>query len=215
MGFDFASLLMHVTTKTFAPAGDGESSSDCRNARGDATTNVLGQIDYEHMEIHNGDHYFLTDAQTINAGTSDAVDYLLVVPDTTKWVHMTIDADGSAKTAMYLYEDATVTPTSDGDYTGWTTETGRNNNRNSGNTPGLAIYSKAGTSDASSDYGDVITLYEYSGGSDTNQSRTPAAVRASREIILRQGIKYIYRVVSGTASNLCNVVFRWYEHVNR
>jgi len=214
MGFDFASILMHVTKKTFSPSGDGDESSDCRNARGCAATNTLAFLDYEHMEIHSGDHYFLTDSKTINAASSDAVDYLLVVPDTTKWVHMTIDADGSAKTAMYLYEGATVTPTSDGAYTGWTTEIGYNNNRNSGNTPGLAVYSKAGTSDPSSDYADPTLIYEYSGGSDTNQSRTPSAVRASREIILKQGIKYIFRLVSGTASNLCNVVLRWYEHTN-
>ena len=95
---------------------------------------------------------------------------------------------------------------------GWVQETVFNNNRNSSNTPGMQIWSKAGSSDASSDYGTLI--WEYSSGLSTQQAKVPVIAREGRERILRQGIRYIFRMLSGSAGNLCNIIFRWYEHTN-
>jgi hypothetical protein len=200
-------LAALVTKKTFAPGGDGAETNNLENVVADATTQVLLIEDFEHNEIHAGDHYYFTDAHTINAASSDAIDYMFVVPNTTKWPHITFDADGTQITSFGLYENC-VQSTSDG----WTQETVFNNNRNSGNTAGMQIWSKNGDSDPTSDFGTLI--WEYSSGLSTNQSKIPVVQRSGREKILRQGIKYIFRILSGSAGNLVNFIIRWYEHQN-
>jgi len=205
---DEATIIALVTNKTISHLGDGTEAENMRNMRGDATTQSLITVDIEHSEIHAGDHFYFTDTQTINAASSDAVDYLLVVPNTSKWPHLTFDADGTQITAFYLFEDCTQASSD----SGWIQETVFNNNRNSSNTPGMQIWSKAGSSDPSSDYGTLI--WEYSSGLSTQQAKVPVIAREGRERILRQGIRYIFRVLSGSAGNLCNIIFRWYEHTN-
>lgn len=198
-----------VKNKTIGIAGDGTATESLENMMGDASTRVLSTLEYEHHEIHAGSHFYFTDPQTINAASSDAIDYLMVVPNTAKWPHMTFDVDGVAITSFALYEDVS-NMSSDG----WTQETPYNNNRNSSVDATMEIWSKVGSSDASSDYGNGIPIFEYASGAATQQSRTPARVTASREIILGQGVKYVLRVISGSAGNLCNTFIRWYEHTN-
>jgi hypothetical protein len=205
---DQPSITALMTNKTISIAGDGSESEDFRNLRGDASTQVLGTIDFAHHEIHAGDFFHVADSATINAASSDSVDYLIVVPNTTKWPHMVIDADGSIITSFALYEDCTAFATSDG----YTQLTAYNANRNSSNDATTQIWVKEGSSDASSDFGTVI--YEYSAGSTTAQSRMPSVTRARNEWILGQGVKYIFRILSASASNLVNVLFSWYEHTN-
>jgi hypothetical protein len=201
-------LAALMRNKTIGIAGDSTATTGLENLYGDASTRVLSIIEYEHHEIHAGSHFFFTDANTINAASTDAVDYLLIVPNTTKWPHMVFEADGTAVTSFYLYEDVNVA-TSDG----WTQMTAYNNNRNSSADPTMEIWRTIGSATASSDYGEKPIL-EYSSGAASQQSKTPAAARAEREIILGQGVKYVFRLLSGTASNLCNVMFEWYEHIN-
>ena len=181
---------------------DGSSTS-IHNLRADLATDTLQTMDYEHHEIHAGSHFYFTDARTISAASTDAIDYLIVAPDTTKWAHFIFDADGVAVTSYSLFEDCTKA-TSD-----FTAETVFNNDRNSATAATLAIYSAQSSTD-----GDGTLIYEYAGGASSAQSKTPTEARATRELILKQGKKYIFRVISGTASNLCNILFSWYEHTN-
>jgi hypothetical protein len=198
-----------VENKTISIAGDGTEAENLRNMRGDATTQVLETIEFEHSEIHQGEHFYFTDTQTISAASSDAVDYLLVVPNTDKCPHMTWELDGIAITSFYLYEDVS-NQSSDG----WTAELTYNNNRNSSNDATMLIYSKVGSSDASTDYGTGVPIWEYSSGAASQQSKTPSLVRAQKEMPLGKGIKYVMRCLSGSASNLVNILFTWYEHTN-
>jgi hypothetical protein len=96
-------LAALVTNKTIAIAGDGTEAENLRNMRGDATTMTLQTIEFEHAEIHEGDHYYFSDKETINAASSDAVDYLLIVPNTAAWPHLVFEADGVAITSFALY----------------------------------------------------------------------------------------------------------------
>ena len=105
----------------------------------DTPTNSITIVDYPHHEIHTGSHYFYTDSVTLgNAGTQV---YLFTTPDTTKWIHMTYIATGSAITQVQFYEGA--------DRTGTTLQSVYNNNRNSLNTAGMTVHKdiSAGTTD--------------------------------------------------------------------
>ena len=140
-----------------------------------------------------------TDSVQLESG--DSQDYLLITPDTTKWVHMLFDLDGSAITQFQLYEDCTYASTD--------LQTPGNNNRNSTDTSDLFIY-KASTTDGV----DGTLINQYKGGSATNQSRGGTGSRNDEEIILKQDATYLLRLTSGTNANLCNVRLEWYEHTN-
>jgi len=197
-----------ATIKTISVAGDGTTSESLRNCRLDSSTQTLQTIEYEHHEIHAGSHFYVADSSTINEATTDAVDYLLVVPNTTKWPHVVFNVDGVAVTSVFLYEDC-LQETSDG----WTQLNVFNNNRNSSADATMEVWKYAGSSIPSSDFGDVI--YSYASGATSMRSNTPMEARKDRELILCQGVKYVLRVLSGTASNLCNVLIYWYEHTDK
>jgi|WetSurMetagenome_2_1015567.scaffolds.fasta_scaffold225413_2 hypothetical protein len=194
--------------KTVVVSGDSAETESLRNIRMDFSTGGIQTISTEHAQVHSGDHYFLTDSNTIAAGTSDVIDYLIVVPNTTTWPHMTVDADGTLITSFAMYENCVAFATSDG----YTQLTPYNNNRNSSNTATTQIWKKVGSSDASSDFGTLI--YTYSSGTTSVLSNAPSQPRESKEMILMQGVKYIYRIISGSAANLVNAIFSWYEHTN-
>ena len=166
----------------------------------DQITRALNVIDYAHHEIHAGSHYLYADAITL--GAAGTQDYLITIPNTTKWPHMLFILDGSAITQFDLYEGA--------DRNGTTLQTIGNSNRNSANIAGVTLHK--GTSGGSTD---GIKIHTYKGGSATNQSRSGAGTRNDEELILKQNTKYLLRVTSGTASNLINVHLSWYEHTNK
>lgn len=167
--------------------------------RNDGETYALQTIDYEHHETHAGNHFFYTDSVTLGAAATQ--DYMITTPNTTKWAHFTFRGTGSAITTVQLYEA--------GDRTGTTGQTILNSDRNSATVSGLTIHK--GTSGGTTD---GTMIYTLSSGSSTAQSRQPMAAERGNEIILKQNTKYILRITSGTASNLTNVYFAWYEHTN-
>jgi hypothetical protein len=166
----------------------------------DRITRALNVIDYAHHEIHAGSHFLYTDAITLGAAATQ--DYLITVPDTTKWPHIIFILDGSAITQFDLYEDT--------DKNGTTLQTVGNSNRNSANVAGVTVHK--GTEGGSTD---GTLIHTYKGGSATNQARGNAGTRNDEELILKQNTKYILRATSGTAGNLVNVNLSWYEHTNK
>lgn len=183
------------------------STGQVRNLRADLSTHTLQTIDYAHHEIHAGSHFYFTDANTVADASSDMVDYLIVVPDDTAWPHMLIQADGSAVTAFYLYEGA------DKASSDYTQATLFNSNRNSTDEATTTIFYKTGSGDATSDFGTLI--YEYKGGATSAQSKSSSQTRSESELVMKQNTKYLFRIDSDTAANLCNVKFSWYEHTDR
>jgi len=166
----------------------------------DSATNVLSTVDYAHHEIHAGSHFFYTDSTVL--ATSGSQDYLITTPDTTKWAHMKFQMDGSAITQMQIYEGSAKS--------GSVAGTIFNSNRNSANTPGLAVHK--GTSGS---LADGTLIYTYKCGAATQQSRSGAGSRSDEEIILKQNSKYLVRLTSGTDNNLTNINLEWYEHTNK
>lgn len=175
------------------------SDSTYQVPRIDASTHSLQVIDYEHHEIHGGSAYFYTDS--VELGNAGVQDYLLTTPDTTAWAHLTFQITGSAITQVQVYEAAGKS--------GTTAQTTQNHNRNSANTSGLTIHK--GTSGS----GDGTLIWQRKSGSAQGQSRTGVEATHTGEIILKQNTKYIFRITSGTAANLTNALFDWYEHTNR
>ena len=176
------------------------ADNDVRIAYVDPITHTLMTIDYVHHEIHEGDHFLYTDAVTL--GEAGVQNYHITTPNTTKWAHMIFVVDGSAITQVELYEGT--------DKAGDTDVVAGNSNRNSTTAATLVI--KKGLTGGTSD---GTRLHIYKGGSATNQSRGEAGTRNDEELILKQNTKYILRITSGTASNLCNVRMSWYEHTNK
>lgn len=165
----------------------------------DTTAQAVMTIDNHHHEIHEGDAYFYYDSVTL--GSAATQDYLLTTPNTAKWAHMVFSVDGTAVTTCRLYEAS--------DRTGTTLQTVWNNNRNSVNTAAVTV--RKGTSGGTTD---GTLMKTYSSGTSQGSTKTPTHLGFGSEIILKQNTKYILRVTSGTAGNLCNVVLNWYEHTN-
>lgn len=176
-----------------------ESTANVLENAVDGVTNALETVDYSHHEIHNGSHYFYTDSVTLGSGANQT--YLITTPDTTKWVHLIFSFDGTAVTSFTIDEA--------GDRVGTNLQTVFNNNRNSANTAGITIHK--GISGGSTD---GTEIYTYASGTAQGNSRSPSLGRSDQEIVLKQNTKYLITVLSGTAGNLTNVMFEWYEHTN-
>jgi len=166
----------------------------------DGATYALMTIDYAHHEIHSGSHYFFQASHEL--GSAGTIVYLITTPNTDKYAHFVYTADGSAITQVDLYEGA--------DRTGTTAQTILNSNRNSANTSGLTIH--VGISSGTTD-GTLIKTYK--GGAASAQSRTAPTTRGDSELVLKRNTKYLFRITSSTAANLCNLKFEWYEHTDK
>lgn len=165
----------------------------------DDVTHGAIAISHEHHEIHEGKTFRFYDAITLNSAATQ--DYLITTPNTTLWSHFTFSIEGVAITSYVLYEGA--------DRAGTAAQTPWNANRNSAATPTTAVHkgTSGGTTDGSA-------LVSYASGSASNQSKGAANSDHQNEIILKQNTKYLLRVTSGTAGNLVNVAFNWYEHTS-
>ena len=162
----------------------------------DPASQCMAVIDSPHHEIHAGRLFSYSDAVTLGNGVSQ--DYVIVTPATGPACHLEIAADGVGVTSFSLYEGTDKTPT--------TLQAPWNRNRLSSTVNTTLVYKgdSAGTTDGT-------LLSTYSSGTATNQSRSASNVDFSHEVILKMNTKYIFRVTSGTAANLCNVQFDWYE----
>ncbi len=177
------------------------SDTTYQSPRIDVGTHTLQTIDYAHHEVHAGSHYFYQDS--VELGATGVQNYLITVPDTTAWPHMTFAMDGSAITQFELYEATDKAGSVDASSKIF------NNNRNSSNVAGVTIAKglTGGTTDGT-------LLKTYKDGSSSGGSKTSSSTREG-EVILKQNTKYILRVTSSTAANLTNVKMEWYEHTNK
>jgi hypothetical protein len=177
------------------------SDLDGKRITTELVDNYSGEIvhmEHDHHEIHDGTTFRYADAVTLGSGASQ--DYLITTPNTTKWTHFTFEADGTAVTTFTLFEAS--------DKTGTTPQSVWNANRNSTTTASTTVHK--GTSGGTTD---GTALMVYSSGA-AGAARNASSVSHDTEIMLKQNTKYIFRVTSGTAGNLCNVFLNWYEAVS-
>jgi len=163
----------------------------------DSTTNAIYTIDYEHHEIHEGDHYFIESFDTLASG--DSLEFCVIVPDTTKRAHMIFEFSSQLLAQFYVYEGSTCTA---GD-----TATAYNNDRNSSNTSVLTI-TTGGTVSA---YGTLLEKQSFGSGTNPASARTGFGER-NREIILKNNTTYTFLFISGANNNIVDYNASWYEH---
>ena len=169
----------------------------------DTITRAFTIIDYEHHTVHEGIHFIYTQADT-DFDIADAVELLIVTPNTTKWAHMTFDVQAALNTNVKLYEDAT--------HTILAAQTAYNNNRNSStvNTTTINTHNNDGVD------GTLIfeTQFGISTGGGANRIASGGQSRGEREIILKQNAKYLLVVTSGTDNSTLLIKLTWYEHTS-
>jgi len=199
-------MAKHFSQPGEATIGGLANDDTPRHAKLDTTTHTLQTIDYAHHEVHAGSHFYLTYPFTLT-GTTDTQEFFLVTPNLDAWPHMLWNMTGSAITEIYVYEDTELTPTTDA-------ITVLNNNRNSTDSAGLAVFLGAASGgDSSTDTGTLV--WHHKSGASSNQSRASMTARNDGEIILKQDTVYRVRFITGTAANLCNLRLEWYEHTNK
>ena len=179
------------------------TDGDGNNINIDEPTLSISTIDYEHHEVHQGSHYYLTDYTTL---ASDAtLKFVVTTPNTTEWTHFTFALDSTGQTTVITYEDSTV-PSTD-----VTPIVPFNNNRNSVNTSGLtvgtvvAFASSDGTKIAGRSFGIEANPAQIRGG---NAER-------SKELVLKQNSTYVIAIASQSATNIVSYDASWYEHTSK
>lgn len=163
----------------------------------DSATESLQIVDYEHHEIHSGSHYFIAGSQAFSNG--QVVDFTVITPNTTKWLHMTFNIEGTSGVSIEVKEAATVNVAG-------TPVTVINNDRNSTNTTGATIR----TGDTFTSEGTSLFKQQ------TGANQKAGSLERNREIILKQNTTYIFRLKNETAvANQITYAANWYEHTNK
>lgn len=165
-------------------------------ARIDAYSEALQVIDFAHHTVHEGDHYFVEGYADLNNG--DVLNIRVVTPDTSTWVHLLFNIESSLAFTTQLYEDASG-------WTGGTSLTPVNNNRNSANTSAVQfIRGVTGGSD-----GTLISQGKW------GTKKSGGGLEIFDEIILKQGTTYLRRFTSNADSNVIYFRASWYECASR
>jgi len=169
----------------------------------DSITHAQNTIDYAHHEIHAGSSYEYANA--LDFTNAETKSFLLVTPDTTKWIHFIFEVAGEAEFNVNFYEAATP----DADGAAVTAPAVINKNRNSNNTPGL-VFTSAPTLGGGSK-GTLIRVHHSGSGKQTG-----GQVRGTAELILKQDTKYWVDITNSTTSNnFISWMVGWYEHTSK
>ena len=166
----------------------------------DPSTNAIATVDFEHVEIHGGSHYFVKDYVDVD-GDGTVVYMGFTTPDTTKWIHAHSSIIGEAEFQVEIYEGATVSSTG-------VPLTPINNNRNSTNTAGLFPFAAPTVTDEGTRIWNGVT----------GAGRYPSAVSAEFgfEIVAKQNTIYLFKLTKvSPGTHYIDTNFWWYEHTNK
>lgn len=196
-------LLLLLTTSCYAQNTRaiiyGHISDDgVRGVRIDSSTRAATTIDYEHHEIHGGDHYNISAFQDISSGSH--IDIIINTLDTPKWTHMVFEAAVESESSLCIFEG--ITADNDG-----TSIPAFNNNRNSSNVSGLII---SADSTVTNEGACIVAAKQGSG------KGTGGFVRGAQELILKQNTKYLFRISNDSVSTAwASQKLTWYEHTDK
>ena len=172
-----------------------------RGVRLDKSTHATTTIEYEHHEIHAGNHYMVTGFSTVGMGGT--LNFGVTTPNTSVWSHMCFEIEGTNQTEFRVYETCT--------YSGGTTTTPFNNNRNSSSTSVLSIAFNPNSVTTGTL---IFSQSKGLAGATPSKASIEGIIDRSKEIILRQNEVYIFQVTSMAADNIVSYVGEWYEHTN-
>jgi len=161
---------------------------------GDPISNIPVVIDFDHHQIHEGETFWVTELQSLGTST---VKYGFTVPvyaNTIQAPHLIIDPNcyadtGAGGALIQVYEGAT--------FTGGSSMTAYNRNRNSSITPVSSI--KTGVTSTNG----TLILSHYFG--------TDADARAVIEFICKSNVIYRIDIIGQKTGTLAAPMFTWYE----
>lgn len=171
--------------------------------RMDAGTDALMMMDYEHQEIHAGDHYMVSGFETESSGGT--ITFGVTCPSGAKHLHMTIDVKGVTQTSLEIREDATVSAGS--------AVTPVNNNRCASGASSIATIVKDPTINGSGSQ-----IFAMSAGREVSgflSADLSGKHDRDREIIFKAGATTLVRIESYGNSNVISYILEWYEHTDR
>ncbi len=163
----------------------------------DNTTKSNKTIEYEHSEIHEGNHFNYCDYQE-NIALNDNIEFVLTTSDTTKAIHFNFEVYSSLGCKIEVYEAASGV-------SGGTTITPRNNNRNSNKLSTITLIK-----DPSSISNDGTRAAGYLAGA----GRSSGFYKRENELLLKTNTIYLLRITSSANSNNISWCGEWYEHIN-
>lgn len=179
------------------------AASTDHTAQVDPSSGAMKIIESAHSELHGGKHFTYSQID-LDFDIADAVELLIVTPNTTEWTHMIFEVDAAFDTTVSLYEGATHTVAA--------TQTAYNNNRNSASVNATTINTH------NNDGVDGTAIFTSSFGINTgvgvNAVLSGGNARGENEWILKQNEKYLLTVVSGTDDSRLSIKLNWYEHTN-
>lgn len=162
-------------------------------------THSLSTIEFEHHEIHEGNHYFIAGYDTLASAAT--IKFVVTTPASgTIEAHMTFGITGSSVFEMGVYEGLSG-------YLGGTALTAINNDRNSTNTSELTVVLDPSGLTYS---GTLIDSFKV-GSSDKKNPQIGEGTR-DRELILKFGTIYLFEITSGAADNVISYKGNWYEN---
>ena len=169
----------------------------------DNSTSSIQTIDYEHHEVHAGDHYFVISHQDL--AINNVLQFTWQMPNTTKWIHWKFQLDTESETLWQVYEGGSITNALASEVTPL------NSNRNSGNTSGTAMRYEVHADLASANTDVTPTTLIMSGISGAGKSG--GNDQLVHELVLDQNQLYVLRATA-TAAGYIDFSMQWYEHTD-
>ena len=155
-------------------------------------------IQSSHHEIHEGNHYFVENFETLGSGAEINISMITGSP---KQAHILFNVQASGQTEVYSYEMGSWG-------TNGTTLVPLNNNRSSANTSQMTMLKDVNVAD----WGTTLNSKSF-GWADTPSKINGGEIIAENEIILGTAGTYLYRIKSQTDSNVVSYHGNWYEHL--
>jgi len=191
-----------------APQGVAALISDAvyRYLRADAATHAIEIIDYEHHEIHGGNHYFVRGYKDLTI--NQVLDFTWLMPNTTKWIHWAWEIVTEKETLWQIYEGATATnPLANA-------VTPLNSDRNSANTSGTTMKNEVQTNLAGANADTDVSGATLLESGISGEGQRSGSAKRENELILKQNTLYCLRATA-TAAGFINFEMQWYEHTNK
>jgi hypothetical protein len=197
----------------------GYNGTNFQDVRIDSQTRAWNTIEYEHHEIHAGSsftcHY---SNDTTNTGEMTMIAFN--TPNTTKWLHIIIEASSTAGSYLAIYEVADL------DVDEGTQLAVYNRDRNSATTSVITSIETVPVANKATSYNEAQAagatlstaneIFRFYMGAAAAGADIRGEARAAAEWILKQNTQYAFVIVAtSNDDNTHNLVLSWYEHTNQ
>lgn len=197
----------------------GYNGTNWQGVRIDSQTRAWNVIEYEHHEIHGGSSFtchFNND--TTNTGEMTMIAFN--TPDTTKWIHMVVEASSTAGAYLAIYEAADLDVDEGTDLAIY------NRDRNSATASTVTTIETVPEAGKATSYTEAqaagatlstaTELMRHYMGAAATGADISGGVRATAEFILKQNTQYAFVIVATSDdTNTHNLILSWYEHTNQ